>query len=257
MATQAKDLSEAKGLKTREYFICDPSEIGYLFCVFCLVQGARHKYAKSTSPTNLRRHLMLKHNVDPQNPDMGPVDDNFEDETNDFPSDDDGMLQEEENPSSLRNPVHRIMFRIPVTPQIHNTKYCRSCGNYDVSFFSKFSSNFRINDEDPDLTLGEVYAEITGVQIYPDDGMSQSICYPCEANLKTAYHFKTLAAKTEDQMIQKFSIDQPIEIPTTSIKCEIDIDDDSDDDAERMDKRSRAQRHKKIVDYQEEYLEDA
>lgn len=247
LAEQAKRLSETKGLKTREYFIRDAEDdagMKHLLCVFCLVRNVRHKYSVGTGPTNLRRHLMKEHNLDP-NKSLEKVPENGSSS-----SEDEQMMENEEESST---PFHRILIRTPAAPHIRNTKYCRSCGNHNVSFFSNFGSIFRVNNDEDEsqhfLTLGDVYTEITGVQIFPDDGMSQSICYPCEANLKTAYHFKAQAVKTEDRMTQEFSIDQPMEIPAAMVKVELDSDEE--DVSVKRQKRRKSKR----VDYLEEYLD--
>lgn len=202
---RAKVLSETQGLKAREYFVKDSNDPGHVFCVFCVtLKGVKHKYASSTSGSNLRRHLLLKHDWDPI-------------KNSEIAHDDDLAMETNQEVEERVPPVHRVLVAGPattITTETRDTKYCRSCGSYNIKFFSKFSSIFHDDDEDKKrLTLGEVYSEVTGVQIYADDGMSQLICYPCEANLKTAYHFKTLAVETEDKMTRKFKIDQPIDLP--------------------------------------------
>lgn len=254
----ARVLSETKGLKTREYFIQVPNESSLLiFCVYCLVQGFRQRYSITTSPTNLLRHLRLKHCVDPKQAETEFYEENYEEVTNEVMSDDVEEIIEESEDEPITyepQPVHKVLLPTCVTPQKQNVKYCRSCGSHNISFFSRFSSLIRLDNDEPGslpmLTLGDIYTDITGVQIYPDDGMSQAICYPCEANLKTAYHFKTQANKTEEKMVQRFSIDQPMEIPSTSIKHEIE----EDSEEENLNNYQRARRRKapKRINYVED-----
>ncbi|XP_063699563.1 uncharacterized protein LOC134830115 [Culicoides brevitarsis] len=211
----AQNVCKTKGLKPREYFIPIPDESKKLiFCTFCMIKSHKQGYSTSTSPTNLLRHLKLTHNFDPRN-----IENDHETECNEE--------KQSESPSS----VHQVFLCTENSTSSKNINYCRSCGKNEISFSSKFSSPFIVSDENEDsehLTLGDVYRDVTGIEIFPDDGMSQTICFPCEANLKIAYHFKRQSMKTEDKMIQKFSIDQPIDVPKKNCEfLEEFLDDDS------------------------------
>lgn len=186
----------------------------YIYCTLCWNAPIREyqKYAISTSSGSLRRHLLSRHELllpTMQRTRWGRREDTIEEE--DEPNDDG---------EELADPV--LIEPPPVAVKSKPKKYCRSCGRTDAGFFTKLTNLFDDADDEiidettTNLTLGDLYYEVTGIKIQNDDGMSQLICYMCEANLKNSFKFKKIALETEkimyDKLQDEYVSDEPYEV---------------------------------------------
>lgn len=224
-ADMARELSETKGLPIRNYFINILEEpVNLMFCIFCILNGLRLQYSVVTNPAFLLAHLTMQHNFYPKKVGKQSLDDDdYADmissliEKRELIKKEDELLIEDEEPSLpyQQESVGQEILDASIISQEPNVHYCRSCGSDNIS--SIFSSFFYPNNDETDVaftnfTLGDLYTEITGVQVHPDDGMPQGLCYDCEESLKDAYFFKAQANKMEETNIQNVSINQTNEL---------------------------------------------
>lgn len=184
----------------------------YIYCSLCWNAPVRqvHKYKNTTSSGALKRHLAARHGTIIENRrqrlSTGKGEEDQDDESSDRQNDIyieeiDSVLPKTSSQASL---LPQVVLKVP--------KYCRSCGNKDAGFFTKLSAVFDDADsnefgEPEQISLAELYHQVTGIRVKPDDGMSQLVCYLCEANLKSAYKFRKTALETETEMLRKLYVE--------------------------------------------------
>lgn len=203
----AGDLSEMTELQPRKYFIQmleEPQNL--IFCVFCISKGVRLPYPVNTDLTDLVTHLRVQHKIDSMNVEeanlvISSVHSGLEE----------GEVIKEEAVEIEKLKMFQEDTEVLSALQEPNIHYCRSCRSDNIS--SIFSSIFYPNNDDKEsslknFTFGDLYTEMTGVQIHPDDGMPQGICNHCEERLKAAYRFRRRANRMEETNVQNFSTNQ-------------------------------------------------
>lgn len=284
---RARNISEKSHLKPKEYFVQLDCNEPFVSCTFCLLKRKIHKYSSNSSSTVLKLHLVKQHNqkfevknnvkssseeiFDESEIEIIDMDtrSNYElDLKHGIEMENEDDNSESAEPKSVRSllkekikPIHKMLVNNITEPPKPSRKYCRSCGNFESTFFSKFSNHFQEGDgPNENMTLRDIYYEIVGVATYTDDGMSQLICYTCEANLKTAYQFKRKAVKTEEKMMREFGFDQPIEY--VRVKGEADgIENSSENEAEYLIEMSSSRKKRLRKNFDDdaptpEYLEE-
>lgn len=181
----------------------------YIYCSLCWNAPVRqiHRYKNSTSSGALKRHLAARHGMTIENRRHRPTNKTSEntEEVGEYFIEELSVQPSGRHPPNLQPPKPK-----PV-------KYCRSCGKKDAGFFTKLSAVFDDADtnefEQPEqISLADLYYEVTGIQTNHEDGMSQLICYLCEANLKSSYKFRKMALETEASLIQNFDLEQQQEM---------------------------------------------
>ncbi|XP_063697127.1 uncharacterized protein LOC134828095 [Culicoides brevitarsis] len=218
----------------------------YIYCSLCWNGPTRqiHKYKTTTSSGALKRHLASRHGLQILNRRVRSMTNTTKTDAEET-QEEDHIIEEEEQQqeevfyeevevvSQQKSQNPPTIVRKPQPNPIKLPKYCRSCGKTDAGFFTKLTAVFDdadCNDENPEqISLSELYFQITGIRVRPDDGMSQLVCYLCEANLKSAYKFRKIALETENDMIQKLFGDQT-ETDDYEVLEEVYLDDEDPPD---------------------------
>lgn len=189
----------------------------HIYCTLCWNAPIREyqKYAISTSSGSLRRHLLSRHelllptvhkNLQKMHWNNQEVEETIEEEEDDAADYDicNGGEEVVDHDAALSEQPVIIQ---PVRSK--QEKYCRACGRTDAGFFTKLTALFDDADDEiidettSNLTLGDLYWELTGIKVNANTGMSQLICYMCEANLKSSFKFKKIALETEKLMYNR------------------------------------------------------
>uniref|UniRef100_A0A336LU81 CSON000097 protein n=1 Tax=Culicoides sonorensis TaxID=179676 RepID=A0A336LU81_CULSO len=195
----------------------------YVYCSICWNAPVRqiHKYRNTTSSGALKRHLAVRHGMNIENTRQRSLSKHQGLNDIEIEDDEEDEIEEEENDESQNvfieefnvtdEPI-KIPSPQPLPPPKLIPKHCRSCGKQDAGFFTKLSAVFDDDTnefEKPEqISLSDLYFEVTGIRVNPEDGLSQLICYLCEANLKSSYKFRKTALETEKAMLEKLGVDQ-------------------------------------------------
>lgn len=189
----------------------------YIYCSLCWDAPIRqiHKYKNTTSSGALKRHLAARHGTVIENRRHRTLTIKEEDiEKEAFEDENEISMERLEMISPKALSVPQVVLPKPPPLQLVSKvpKHCRSCSKKDAGFFTKLSAvfddaDFNESEQPEQISLSELYFQVTGIQVKSDDGMSQLICYLCEANLKSAYKFRKTALETETEMLRKLYVE--------------------------------------------------
>lgn len=203
----------------RKEIVKDDTEVtldeDYIYCSLCWNAPVRqiHKYKNSTSSGALKRHLAARHGTLIENRRHRTSTGRTEDQEENSERQTEIYIEELDILPETQAPRAPSIPPLPQPPpKIQVQKYCRSCGKKDAGFFTKLSAVFDDADSDESehpeqISLADMYCDITGIRVKSDDGMSQLVCYLCEANLKSAYKFRKIALDNESEMLRKLLLD--------------------------------------------------